>query len=401
MFRAALLALALSADLPAVPQSRNLAVEYLALVERFRDGDVKPAVDALATWPARDLQQVLDDLPRRLRALWQAELERQDASPAAPFHVRPTPLELLATAATAHLHAARAVDDLPAVETHIQFASSLIDLPQRLERAGQPVTVLAGDPSESQEARIAQGPALAARHGAFAAFAARAHLAAGTIQFGFLQVDRAQAHFETAQRLRPEDPLVLLALGSVHETLAALSEAARLVVPARRRPGQPPRPTRQQHLDEGRRLFEATLALDSTLVEARLRLARTLQLLKRPDEAADQMTRVPASVSEPYLRYLTYLVTGAIEESRGRDEDAGARYRDARDLCRDCQSANLAISHVLRRSGKVEDARVLVEGMLAAAAQPLRVSDPWWTYNRGQWVWIDAMLEDLRRRVPR
>ena len=213
--------------------------------------------------------------------------------------------------------------------------------------------------------------------------------------------DDALQLFEMAERLRPRDPGILLALGSVHEiegTLALDADVEANQGPA----GSSRKPTQRSinaHLERAADCYRTALDVTPDLYEARLRLARTLHLQGRLDAADAAARMLDARASDAYLRYLTLLISGSISEAVGRLDEAIARYRDAGALCRGCHSATLALSHVLLRKGDRDVARDFVNRLVNIPLWPMPV-DPWLDYRMGQWWRFEAIFEELKREIP-
>lgn len=358
--------------------------DYLKLVEAYRDGDRESAVEAIAGWESDDLLAVQKELPNRLRPYWdglqvfvpEEQITTLDQAREAS---KPTPLQWLATAMMLHTEAARRARG-DTIEGQLDFARRLSDLGEQMEKAGQRVSYLLPE----SEVRLQ--------------FKARWHVLAGTILLGSERVARAAEHFDIALGLRPADPVVLLAAGSLHERYAA-----RLAV-QRSGPAQDDGPVggpgRDEHLQRARDLYARSLDADPALGEARLRYARVLSFLGDHDRAAAEASRVFGFPLTPNVEYLARMVAGSVEQARGQAEEARANYLSARRLCGGCQSAMLALSAIRLDAGDRTGARTLVDAFVRRS-RPDASNDPWWTYHRGQWHQVDAMLADVRQAVPR
>lgn len=146
------------------------------------------------------------------------------------------------------------------------------------------------------------------------------------------------------------------------------------------------------------RHFERALTMDPSCVEAALHLGR-VRLLQGREPEAERWLRVGSAAQKPPLRYLAMMFLGVIAERQARYADAEAQYRSALDSFRWGQSAPLALSHVLMRTGRDPEARQ----MLAAhfAATPGRVVDPLWTYLADPAAHLAPTLNQLRAEVWR
>jgi tetratricopeptide (TPR) repeat protein len=233
------------------------------------------------------------------------------------------------------------------------------------------------------------------------AFRARWHHAAGMAMLRLAMHQEALQQFETARALRPDEPAILLALGSAHETIGSIGLRAD-VEPQEAKPRSPQEAGRQtpdEHLRQATERYREALNRAPDLYEARLRLARSLQLQGRVAEADTEAKMLNSRIPDEHLRYLTLLVGGSISEATGRTDAALAMYRGARVLCRGCHSATLALSHALLRAGDRNAAREVVSQLASLRTWPMP-ADPWLDYMRGQWIRFDSMLEGLQFELP-
>jgi len=357
---------------------------YIALVEQYRTGDARSAVKAAAAWTDDELAGVLAALPERLRPYWdfvsQVQQEQPTTLDVARDPKKPTPLQLLATAMVLHAHVARDVEG-GEIQRHLDFAVRLFQLGVQMERKGHRLTYLLPDGPERTR------------------FLALWHVLAGTIAMGSIQIDRAADHFAVAQQVRGDDPPVLLAVGSFHEMLASLlgPDQGR---PDLKRSKPYAQMTVDAHLRRASDAYERALALDPAPWETRARYARVAHLLGRGGEAQMEIARVLESAPGGNREYLARLIAGTIAQGRGEVDTALAHYRRARYLCDTCQSVTLALSHALLQAGDRAAAIDVVDRLLELAS-PLHSGDPWWTYHRGQWHGVDALLDQVRKAIPR
>jgi tetratricopeptide (TPR) repeat protein len=237
--------------------------------------------------------------------------------------------------------------------------------------------------------------------GWMASFKASWHLAAGTAMLRLGRPDGALEHFESAERLRPDDPAILLALGTAQELAGWLllqAEADRRNTRSALSGERAPSPA-EERLERAAQSYRAALHALPDLYEARLRLARTLYLAARVEAAAAEVRLLDPHPPDDYLRYLTLLVGGSISEARGRTDDAIDDYWDAGALCRGCHSATVALSHALLRKGDRAAARDLIDRLVNVPLWP-KPADPWLEYRMGQWWRFDALLARLQVEVP-
>lgn len=364
-------------------EGADLTQAYLALVDQYRLGDRKSAVDSLATWPDEDLTRALRGLQD---ALWPraSPTGRRPLGPEAPASLepderkKPTPLELFGMAMVLHANVARS--DPSVLNRHLNAAEQLFALVADLERQGHRLTQLPADARERTR------------------FIGLWHGLAATIALASSDIPRAATHFEIAQRFGNDEPTVLMGAGSFHERLAGL------VGPDERRrdftfAGPYGQMFAEAHLQRAAACFERALALNPTTWEARMRLGRVAGQLGQTERARHEIARAVESAPDPSAEYLTRMIAGAIAEQGGHMSDALLHYRRAHSLCGDCQSVALALSHALARTGARAAAVQVIERMLDVPSV-LR-SDPWWGYHMGQSHLLDELLAQLRNVVPR
>lgn len=381
--RKTVFAAAILATMAMASQRADLTQAYLALVDQYRMGDRKSAVDNLATWADEDLTRALRGLQE---ALWPraSPTGRRPLGPEAPVSLdpderkKPTPLEWFGMAMVLHADAARSDPSDP--DRHLNAAEQLFALVADLERHGHRLTALPADARERTR------------------FTGLWHNLAGTIALASSAIPRAATHFEVAQRYGHDEPGVLIGAGSFHERLAGLvgPDEQRRDFPVAGPYGQM---SAEAHLQRAAACFERVLALNPATWEARLRLGRVVWQLGQTERARHEIARALESAPAPSAEYLTRMIAGAIAEQGGHMSDALLHYRRAHSLCGDCQSVAVALSHALARTGARAAAVQVIERMLDVPSV-LR-SDPWWGYHMGQSHLLDELLEQLRNAVPR
>ena len=121
--------------------------------------------------------------------------------------------------------------------------------------------------------------------------------------------------------------------------------------------------------------FADALKQDKQLRCAALHLGRVRLLLGQRDEAA-ALFRIALDDVDPAVAYLAALFLGSIEERNERFDAAEKLYNDALRRIPWGQSAPLALSELLRRTGREREAREVLAGRfkLAGTVEPL------WTY---------------------
>ena len=122
--------------------------------------------------------------------------------------------------------------------------------------------------------------------------------------------------------------------------------------------------------------FADALKQDPELRCAALHLGR-IRLLQRQDDEAAKLLRTALDDVDPAVAYLAALFLGSIEERNQRYDGAEKLYRDALRRMPLGQSAPLALSELLSRTGRETEAREV----LAAHFKLVRIVEPLWVYN--------------------
>ena len=135
-------------------------------------------------------------------------------------------------------------------------------------------------------------------------------------------------------------------------------------------------------------LFERALAIDATLVEARLRLAR-LAIDRGDDAKAEkELSAVKQASTIPAHQYLATLWLGQIRE-RQKPWTAGAElYVEAIKAQPDAESAYVALSEVLKANGEPAQSAGVMDRFRARGVKS-PIADPAATYPLG----LDTLLE--------
>jgi tetratricopeptide (TPR) repeat protein len=229
-----------------------------------------------------------------------------------------------------------------------------------------------------------------------------------------LRFEDLARHVDAMVKRFPVDGEVLLALGSLYESLG-WSRGSPIDV-SRPAPAGPPgergapadlhpailksiegRGQRRIH-EEAAATFRRALSVSPSLDEARLRLGRVLNELDRPDEALALLKPLREGVETTSLKYLAWLFAGAAEQRRNDFDAAIAAYRTAAAQYPACQTPLVALSHALRNKGE----RAAALGvLLRATVVGSQCDDPWWSYHFGQAWRFDSALRELRKDVAR
>jgi tetratricopeptide (TPR) repeat protein len=158
-------------------------------------------------------------------------------------------------------------------------------------------------------------------------------------------------------------------------------------------------PSAEKTNAEAERLFRRALAIDPSLVEARARLARLLDLRNRHKEAADELKTARAGNPRGVVAFYAHLFAGRVAQTMGQADDASRHYRDALTLFPDAQSALLAASQLALLGADVVATLAPVDRLGAGSA--VYTADPWWQYHLCAGRDADDLLKELWASVPR
>jgi tetratricopeptide (TPR) repeat protein len=230
-------------------------------------------------------------------------------------------------------------------------------------------------------------------------------LAAGT--YGDLT-----AHLEHAAKLLPNDARLLFDRGCyaelfglpMHQALLDRGNPAmtRYRADAPRWAYQEPAlrfPPADRTNAEAERLFRRATEADPTLAEARVRLARLLQLRNRHREAAGELTLALASGPDDVTAFYGRLFAARSAHALGSAVEAAAHYQEALRLFPHAQSALLGASQVALVESDLRAALAAVARLGPQSADA--DADPWWRYHLGPGRDADRLLRALWTSVPR
>ena len=214
----------------------------------------------------------------------------------------------------------------------------------------------------------------------------------------------AQVHFAHAREVVPDSPHVLFGEASLNETFAAprIQNYVRVTTLPN---GLYIRgvDSAATHWKRAEALLRRALAIDPTLVEARLRLGRVLIQQQQFEEGLSLVERAAGESSDPVNRYFGHLFAGDAQLALGRAAHARHSYERAIELFPHAQAARLGLASALRASSDSSEA---LEAMLPTLTKPPSSragDDPWWDYYDGDSAKTDELLEQLRApfRSPR
>jgi tetratricopeptide (TPR) repeat protein len=213
-------------------------------------------------------------------------------------------------------------------------------------------------------------------------------------------------YVEEALRRYEDDPLLLLARGSLIESQTAVDLPPALADVSVRTPSREAgvlsrQAEHQARLRDAEATYRRALRAMPELVEARVRLGRVLHQHGEPGRAAPELAAAAADPqADPPMRYLASLFLGAAREAEKRPLEAAEAYRAAIALDPESTVAAIALSHALHQAGERAAAQDVLRSGLSGARRR-REWDAWWKYRWGRSHEAEARLEALRARAMR
>lgn len=149
-------------------------------------------------------------------------------------------------------------------------------------------------------------------------------------------------------------------------------------------------------------LYREVLKKDPTVVEARIRLARVLGQLRRPEQAAAELDKALDDGAPRSLRFFKYLFLGESRTELNRFGPAREAYERALGLYPGAQSAHLGLSRLERRAGNRSGSAAAIERLIELPHDAQAREDPWSDYfTAGPAARAADMLESLRAPLRR
>jgi tetratricopeptide (TPR) repeat protein len=343
------------------------------LAAQYRTVEREDAISTVALWSEREVETGTEALLEAVEAAAHAE----DVTAEKMAQGQATLLAAAALLTEAARHA-RYRGDARAMRWELQAAA-------RLVRARGPT----GSPPE---------------------FAGRFFLVAGLMLHELGDLGGAYGMLSEGRRRAEDDAELLLELGAVSETTAALrryevpkgprrprglQEAPQFVIEGEVGAGGPlPRAS----LSDAQALYERALKREPGLLEARLRLGRVLLRRGKAREALPELEYVGRESPRPAQRYMARMFEGRTRERLGDLRGAVASFKAATENVPRAQSALVGLGRALDRLGETARAQAAFDAALQSGVNG--ASDPRLDYIRGQPDQIDGMLEELRELVP-
>ena len=365
----------LSVGASAVRTQSATPVTFADLFHEYLRGDADRAVQILATWPARQIERDVKLPPGENDPWFKAALalllsQVYVGLPETPLHRQDVSTVHMEKAITSTLHMEKAI-------------------------------TLMGE---------AHGAARASSDRQLLAFCRDWYIVGLFFNLGF------GTDFESETRRRfPDDPLAQLELGKRAEWWMEIVPDGGTDgwVKGSGRPsdivGTSSHGPYGEEAAKAERAFRRALALDPTVVEARVRLGRVLWFLDRREEAERELTeaqREATGANAAPMAYLAALFLGQLYEETGRLDAAREVYEKALSVYPTGQAARLALGRLLVATGREADGWTTTALALEPPAWDRHPPDPWTFYSqasiRGTSGWSPAArFNDLRSRVRR
>lgn len=215
----------------------------------------------------------------------------------------------------------------------------------------------------------------------------------GLFLLGTYAVDDAIELLARGLRRFPDDVPITLALAQYYEARGIFTPGHIISVQ--------PTPSRDglRDLRAAEALFRALLAADPSRTEAKLHLARVLQVVGRSDEAITLFHEV-ATGGDPRQKYLASLFVGELFRRRSRLAEARAEFTRALQAWPTGQAAAVALAETLHRQGERAAAAATLTEAIEDRGRP-SPGDPFRTYHFGDRADQKRLLEAVKSLAVR
>jgi tetratricopeptide (TPR) repeat protein len=349
---------------------------WLRAVEQHQPATRDEHAKVLASWTSADLNTVLVGVTRADLGLLQARLKRAAWLHAdiAFMHRTSTGYGTASTGAVTAVVGDGQLAGSLGRTPHWAFARRLLDEARRLD-VMEARKIRAREPAPDEDVR---------------------HWYRATSAFlqSWNEYVELVPHLTAALAAFPDDPVLLLIKGSMHEYLAEPS--IQVAVEQQRRLNQEPAGIGSPLLERqtALRTLDAAIREDSTMVEARVRRANVLLRLGRAREAVDAVTPLLQAPPSGTLGYWIHLTHGRALLALDQLNAARDTFAAAKTMYPDAQTPRLALAQVAMRLGDV----VRLEEL---TLRPAHADDPWLQYYQNHVPHADELVTRLRARWPR
>ena len=201
-------------------------------------------------------------------------------------------------------------------------------------------------------------------------------------------------HLTSALGAFPDDPVLLLIKGSMHEYFA--EPAIQVAIEQQRRLKQEVASVGPIHFErqDALRALDAAVRVDPGMLEARIRRANILLRLGRHREVIDEVLPLLNSTPQGTLGYWLHLIHGRTLLALDQPKSARTSFAAAVALYPDAQTPWLGLAQVAMRLGEVADPETL-------RLRANHTDDPWLVYHQNHVPHADELVERMRARWPR
>ena len=342
--KACILATAVLASILAAPSALAQGDrEYLALFDRYANGETTDAAAALAAWPEARVREAVKSLDEEL----------------------PLSAARLRTAVLLHTEAAFVDPESKREAFHLDIARSFVERLLNLPRV----------PSAVRD------------------FAARFHALWGVVYCTRGEPAIAQGQVYRGLTVDGSNAYVNLVAGALIEYRVGQAEPN----PRGTWNVDPERiAVLKKQLHQAAQIYRGIVTNAPSFYEARLRLGWVLALNDSLDNAREQLEVVAAQATRPDLSYLAHMFLGSLHERAKRPADATREYEAARAVS-PFQSSLMALMRIASARGDNERVRLLF-GEISGI--PPDQDDPWSFYSLCG-ITGDSLLDGLRAEAMR
>jgi tetratricopeptide (TPR) repeat protein len=152
--------------------------------------------------------------------------------------------------------------------------------------------------------------------------------------------------------------------------------------------------------DEAEKRFRQALQIDPTFAEARVRLARLLELKNQHAEARKELeTALRGPMPDQVVTYYAHLFAARADLALKQPDSASAHIEAALELFPDAQSALIVQSQLALMKSDADGALAPVKHLARLVGDPNHLEDPWWVYDIGSGRLVDFMMAEMKARA--
>jgi tetratricopeptide (TPR) repeat protein len=207
----------------------------------------------------------------------------------------------------------------------------------------------------------------------------RWYLAVSKLLRGSMQSWAALHLVQDALQMFPQDPEILLAVGSVYDAAGWMGISGML--------------------ERSEKFYREILVTQPENAEVHLRLGRVMQLRDRSEEALRELNLSLEYAPEAETRFVAHMLIGHVLSQLGRMPEAVEAFRESLEIDPHCQAAVVALSHALHRSGDRPGSREVLSLFLAQNGDSPRQPDRWMRYLYGGTELLDTTMPETRKEL--